>query len=64
MFGKNINKYSPKISKVLKYLSRCIGVAMVYTFWIPGILPMAFALKRQGILVQVLASQHDVTQEW
>jgi hypothetical protein len=28
MFGKNINKYSPKISKVLKYLSR-IGVAMV-----------------------------------
>jgi hypothetical protein len=36
MFGKDLNKYSPKISTVLGYLKGCRGIAMVYTFWIPG----------------------------
>jgi superfamily II DNA or RNA helicase len=49
MFGKDLNKYSPKISTVLGYLKGCRGIAMVYTFWIPGgILPMAFALEEAG----------------
>jgi hypothetical protein len=34
MFGKDLNKYSPKIS-VLGYLKGCRGIAMVYTFGSP-----------------------------
>jgi hypothetical protein len=29
MFGKDLNKYSPKISTVLGYLKGCRGIAMV-----------------------------------
>jgi hypothetical protein len=49
MFGARLQEFSPKIATVLRYLRTCVGVAMVYSFWIAaGVLPVAFALEEAG----------------
>ena len=56
----NISTYAPKISKIIDYIKKTTGIAIIYSYYVEyGILPIALALEYIGYSRYVEKSSKD-----